>query len=69
MLHTLHDNVHLGDIIKGGNHNEITVIIDFTYSTLLPITIPTLLSICNHHQALSTNHHRIHPRTHHRDRR
>jgi hypothetical protein len=69
MLHTLHDNIHLSDIIKGGNHNEITVIIDFTYSTLLHTTVPNLFSICNHHQALSTNHRRIHPRINHRDRR
>ena len=69
MLHTLHDNIHLSDIIKGGNYNEITVITTITYSSLLPTTIPTILNICNHHQTLSTNRHRIHPRTNHRDRR
>ena len=70
MLHTLHDNIHLGYIIKGGNyHAHIIIIIVVTYSTLLPTTIPNLYSICSNHQALSTNCRRIHPRTNHRDDR
>ena len=69
MLHTLHDNVHLGDIIKGRNYHAHINIIVVTYSTLLRTTIPTCLSVCTNHQTLSTNRCRIHPRTNHRDRR